>query len=170
MITIANPIYDVVFKYLMEDLKVARIVLSVLIGKRIEQLNPLPQELSVDKEKDPEQVPQGEPSESFSKPNLSVYRLDFAAPAGHESSPLAGSLPLNKNRPRSRASPTRCVLMFKSLTCVKNSLSGLAMWRGASAASRRRREEQAERSEPRNVAARRAGPKKKNRVAQSPKS
>jgi hypothetical protein len=79
MITIANPIYDVVFKYLMEDLKVARIVLSVLIGKRIVQLNPLPQELSVDREKNPELVPPEEPPESSSKLNLSVYRLDFAA-------------------------------------------------------------------------------------------
>ena len=32
MITIANPIYDVVFKYLLEDLDIARDLLSLIIG------------------------------------------------------------------------------------------------------------------------------------------
>ena len=29
---IANPIYDVVFKYLMEDSKIAKLVISSIIG------------------------------------------------------------------------------------------------------------------------------------------
>jgi hypothetical protein len=74
---IANPIYDVVFKYLMEDLKVARIFLSVLIGKPIEQLDPLPRELSGDK--DQEKGEDESEEEQSSEPSLSIYRLDFAA-------------------------------------------------------------------------------------------
>lgn len=38
MTIIANPIYDVVFKYLMEDDKVARILLSALLKKDIVSL------------------------------------------------------------------------------------------------------------------------------------
>ena len=33
MISIANPIYDAVFKYLMEDNRVAKTVLSVLLKR-----------------------------------------------------------------------------------------------------------------------------------------
>jgi hypothetical protein len=32
---IANPIYDVVFKYLMEDNKVAKKLISTIIGEKI---------------------------------------------------------------------------------------------------------------------------------------
>ncbi|MDR3671901.1 MAG: hypothetical protein P4L36_13720, partial [Holophaga sp.] len=32
---IANPIYDVVFKYLLDDEKVARVVLSALLDKEV---------------------------------------------------------------------------------------------------------------------------------------
>jgi len=41
---IANPIYDVVFKYLMEDAEIARRLLSVIIGQEIIELNFQPQE------------------------------------------------------------------------------------------------------------------------------
>ena len=44
MIQIANPCYDVVFKYLMADFKAARILLSALLGEEIEILDLLPQE------------------------------------------------------------------------------------------------------------------------------
>lgn len=71
---IANPIYDVVFKYLMEDLKVARTFLSILIGKQITKLQVLPQELSADKDKEKDAS-----QEVQSQPNLSIYRLDFSA-------------------------------------------------------------------------------------------
>ena len=33
MVTIANPIYDIVFKYLLEDERIARIILSALLKK-----------------------------------------------------------------------------------------------------------------------------------------
>ncbi|MBN1983652.1 MAG: hypothetical protein JW795_19105 [Chitinivibrionales bacterium] len=60
---IANPIYDVVFKYLMDDEKIARLLISRIIGEEIESLRFLPQERRVDLE----------------GRNLTVYRLDFAA-------------------------------------------------------------------------------------------
>jgi predicted transposase/invertase (TIGR01784 family) len=44
MIQIANPSYDVVFKYLMADFKAAKILLSALLGDGIEILELLPQE------------------------------------------------------------------------------------------------------------------------------
>lgn len=36
---IANPLYDVVFRYLMEDNKVAKLFLSAIIGEQIEELS-----------------------------------------------------------------------------------------------------------------------------------
>lgn len=33
--TIANPIYDIVFKYLLEDERIARIILSALLKKEV---------------------------------------------------------------------------------------------------------------------------------------
>jgi hypothetical protein len=60
---IANPIYDVVFKYLMEDNEVAKLIISKIINEEIIKLDFLPQEniVSVDVKK------------------FTVYRLDFKA-------------------------------------------------------------------------------------------
>jgi hypothetical protein len=55
---IANPIYDVVFKYLMDDNKIAKLVISKIIGEEIERP-------ATDNEK--------------TKASFTVYRLDFAA-------------------------------------------------------------------------------------------
>jgi len=63
MTQIANPIYDVVFKYMMEDAKVAKILLSAIIGEEVEMLELLPQENTLELE----------------KRSLTVYRLDFSA-------------------------------------------------------------------------------------------
>mgnify|MGYP001182393573 FL=1 len=63
MIQIANPIYDVVFKYLMEDAKVAKLLLSAIIGEEVTVLEFLPQESAL---------------ESKNR-SLTVYRLDFSA-------------------------------------------------------------------------------------------
>jgi hypothetical protein len=38
-IVIPNPLYDVVFRYLMEDIESAKIVLSMLIGQNIKSPN-----------------------------------------------------------------------------------------------------------------------------------
>jgi hypothetical protein len=60
---IANPIYDSVFKYLMEDNDIARRLLSVIIGEEIEFIEVKPQEQTF-------------LSDSFS---VLIYRLDFKA-------------------------------------------------------------------------------------------
>lgn len=60
---IANPIYDVVFKYLMDDSKIAKLVISTIIGEKILSLDFLPQESIVELE----------------RRSLTVYRLDFSA-------------------------------------------------------------------------------------------
>lgn len=65
IVRIANPIYDVVFKYLMEDRESAILLLSELIGEDIAELDFHPQERT---------------AEIAGKNRfLSVYRIDFAA-------------------------------------------------------------------------------------------
>jgi parvulin-like peptidyl-prolyl isomerase len=66
---IANPIYDVVFKYMMEDARVAKIFLSAVMGKEVMDIEFLPQELS------------GTTTDGKKLPSLglTVYRLDFSA-------------------------------------------------------------------------------------------
>jgi hypothetical protein len=59
---IANPIYDVVFKYLMEDLVIAQALLSVILNIEIVSLEIKPQELS-----------------SHYSGRLSLVRIDFKA-------------------------------------------------------------------------------------------
>jgi len=70
---IANPVYDVVFKYLMEDNAIAKLVVSSIIGENIVHLKPKPQEYTIEKIKAEGENP------------LSVYRLDFAATIKTES-------------------------------------------------------------------------------------
>lgn len=60
---IANPIYDVVFKYLMDDSKIAKLFISTIIGEKILSLDFLPKEKVVEIE----------------HRSLTVYRLDFSA-------------------------------------------------------------------------------------------
>jgi len=60
---IANPLYDVAFRYLMEDLESARILLSALLGKTVVTLQLTPTEYAI----------------ALEKQNLTVYRMDFAA-------------------------------------------------------------------------------------------
>jgi hypothetical protein len=45
---IANPIYDVVFKYLLEDIEIARELLSVILGEEIVSLELKPQETAIE--------------------------------------------------------------------------------------------------------------------------
>lgn len=83
---VANPIYDAVFKYLMEDMEIARGVVSRLTGLDIASLQLLPQEST---HQVAGQVPTSatakrtqEPEEANSQESektLWVYRLDFAA-------------------------------------------------------------------------------------------
>jgi len=63
MIQVANPIYDIVFKYLMEDKESAMILLSTIIGEEIVDLDFMPQEYTLE----------------LQKYSMTVYRLDFSA-------------------------------------------------------------------------------------------
>jgi hypothetical protein len=63
MTKIANPIYDVVFKYLLSDNKIAKLLISDLLGVEIATLELRPQEFSTDSE----------------NKTLTVYRIDFKA-------------------------------------------------------------------------------------------
>ena len=62
MVTVANPIYDIVFKYLMEDERIARTILSALLKKDITRVEIRPHEYANDK-----------------RDTLSVFRIDFGA-------------------------------------------------------------------------------------------
>ncbi len=60
---IANPIYDVVFKYLLEDNQLAKLVLSTILGEELVELELRPQERTTE----------------IGSRHLTVYRLDFSA-------------------------------------------------------------------------------------------
>ncbi|MEG1749635.1 MAG: hypothetical protein RR249_08105, partial [Tannerellaceae bacterium] len=62
MTVIANPIYDAVFKFMMEDDKVARLLLSALLKKEIIELEMRQQEFT-----------------KMNKNRISLFRMDFAA-------------------------------------------------------------------------------------------
>lgn len=59
---IANPIYDSVFKFMMEDKKVAKILLSALLKKEIVDLDMRPHEYT-----------------SMEQTRISLFRIDFSA-------------------------------------------------------------------------------------------
>jgi hypothetical protein len=65
-VRIANPIYDVVFKYLLDDEKVARLLLSALLGKEVLEVQFRPTEVHHEATR-----PDGT--------QLLVLRMDFAA-------------------------------------------------------------------------------------------
>ena len=60
---IANPIYDVVFKYLLEDIEIARELLSTILGEEIVSLELKPQETTTES----------------SASSISILRFDFKA-------------------------------------------------------------------------------------------
>ena len=66
-VDIANPVYDVVFKYLLEDNAIAKLIVSSIIGENVVTLKAQPQERTIAKAKAEGENP------------LTVYRLDFAA-------------------------------------------------------------------------------------------
>ena len=45
---IANPLYDVVFKYLLEDIEIARELLSTILGEEVQRVEVKPQETSTE--------------------------------------------------------------------------------------------------------------------------
>ena len=68
---LANPIYDTVFKYLMEDERIARTILSALLKKKVVKVEQRPHEYV-----------------NTSRNSISMFRIDFAATIceddGHE--------------------------------------------------------------------------------------
>ncbi|MEG1544885.1 MAG: hypothetical protein RR382_10240, partial [Tannerellaceae bacterium] len=62
MTLIANPIYDTVFKFMMEDDKVAKLLLSALLKKEIVELQMAQQEYT-----------------SIQESRISLFRMDFSA-------------------------------------------------------------------------------------------
>ncbi|MBU0487248.1 MAG: hypothetical protein KKD31_04765 [Bacteroidetes bacterium] len=69
---IANPIYDAVFKYLMEDSKIARLLISGIIGENVILLDPKPQEYTIERKRKTG-------SESTDLSYTTVYKLDYTA-------------------------------------------------------------------------------------------
>ena len=70
MLRIANPMYDAVFKHLLEDEDAARLIVGTILGEEIDELEMLPQESSVRVEPLPDS-----PREA----DFTVNRVDFAA-------------------------------------------------------------------------------------------
>ena len=62
IIHVANPIYDSVFKYIMEDERIAKIMLSALLKKEVVHVTERPHEYS-----------------NTTRDTLSMFRIDFAA-------------------------------------------------------------------------------------------
>ena len=62
IIHVANPIYDSVFKYIMEDERIAKTILSVLLKKEVVHVTVRPHEYS-----------------NTTRDTLSMFRIDFAA-------------------------------------------------------------------------------------------
>ena len=71
MISIANPIYDSVFKYLMEDERITKTILSALLKKDVVEVEMRKHEYS-----------------NGSRDKISMFRLDFAAKVRQEDGSL----------------------------------------------------------------------------------
>ena len=62
IIRVANPIYDSVFKYIMEDERIAKTILSALLKKEVVHVTVRPHEYC-----------------NTTRDTLSMFRIDFAA-------------------------------------------------------------------------------------------
>ena len=69
-----NPIYDTSFKYLMEDIGLAKTFIGTIIGKEIVSLEPRPQEVTTPREPSEEAVKEGK-----NEPKNTVQRFDYVA-------------------------------------------------------------------------------------------
>ncbi len=67
MVNVANPIYDTIFKYLMEDERVAKTILSALLKKEVLKVVMRPHEYS-----------------NTTRDTLSMFRVDFSATVADE--------------------------------------------------------------------------------------
>ncbi len=71
MLQVANPIYDTVFKYLLEDQRIAKTILSALLKREVVSVSPRPHEYT-NKERN----------------NISMFRIDFGAEVRQEDGSL----------------------------------------------------------------------------------
>jgi len=77
---IANPIYDVVFKYLMEDAKIAKLMISSIISEEVLELDFLSQEFTGEFENKKTKSKKTDSEANLKQRlGLTVYRLDFSA-------------------------------------------------------------------------------------------
>ena len=67
---IANPIYDIVFKYLLDDNKVAKLFIGAILNVEVEELEFKPQEMSILFSKTEEEI---------DNPEFKILRMDFKA-------------------------------------------------------------------------------------------
>ena len=77
---IANPIYDTVFKRLMENRRIARFFVETIIGEQVEEIAMMPQEYTYYSSKvkdDQQKVEQTNPKEKWI--TLSLICFDFVA-------------------------------------------------------------------------------------------
>jgi hypothetical protein len=84
---IANPIYDVVFKRMMENEKVAKFFIGTLLGEDVETIDVKPQEYTYNGEFDINDPTMREALEKrvIERLSIRVYRLDFVATIKTES-------------------------------------------------------------------------------------
>ena len=75
MISIANPIYDAVFKYLMEDNRVAKTVLSALLKREVVEVEMRKHEYT-----------------NGTRDKISMFRIDFGAKVRQDDGSLNPSL------------------------------------------------------------------------------
>jgi len=78
---IANPIYDIVFKRLMENKRIARFFVETIIGEKVEDIAVVPQEYTyrakVKKKKEKNKIENADTKEEWEV--LSLIRFDFVA-------------------------------------------------------------------------------------------
>ena len=81
-IALANPVYDTVFKFLLEDLVIARELISEIIHQEIISIEVRPQESTVTVDRKETGISEKNAFQKESRehtPFLTVYRLDFLA-------------------------------------------------------------------------------------------
>jgi len=76
---IANPIYDTVFKRLMENRRIARFFVETLIGEQVEEIAMMPKEYTYEKKSKKKKQKIQDENEKEEVEILSVIRYDFVA-------------------------------------------------------------------------------------------
>ena len=75
ILRVANPIYDSVFKYLVEDLRIAKILISALLKKEVLEVEVRKHEYT-----------------NGTRDNISMFRIDFGAKVRESDGSFVGSL------------------------------------------------------------------------------